>query len=384
MNTTTTDTFRFGIEHEVAFLRPDGTFADFANTTFEEYDDIVAQLPYYEQDYPQLRVGDAGIKQKRWYIEGFERFSNNGDVIDCPPKGIEIRTTIQTSIDEAVSQLSESFTLLRKQAIAAGFAPALTSFHPHRHEFVPSPPLNAFEKRHRQESPETQTAHIPMLTQGPDLNLSAKGVTTDQLVDIGRKLTYYSPFIIPFSYSAPFYKGSLWSGLSARTFYRTGARPAAMVFVESPTELIESVPSLTQLARIPAEIGRIEFKAFDSCGDFQRYGSLLTLLQGLILDQTLPGRVTIPDAKRHQQSAQLGFQNSSIYAQADTVLTAVEAVMSAPQARDRLAPLRESLNQRHSPADSMIQAYQQGMPITQVLQQGYTQPMARSFAYAAR
>lgn len=35
-----------------------------------------------------------------------------------------------------------------------------------------------------------QTAHIPMLTQGPDLNLSAEGLTAAQLVDIGHKLTY--------------------------------------------------------------------------------------------------------------------------------------------------------------------------------------------------
>lgn len=387
MNTSTADkfrlsTFKFGIEHEVAFLRSDGTFADFENTAFTEYDDIVSQLPYYEQDYPQLRVGDAGIKRKRWYIEGFERFASNGDVIDCPPKGIEIRTTIHQSIEAAVSQLTESFILLRNQAIAAGFSPALTSFHPYRHEFIPRPPLNAFERHRRQASPETQTAHIPMLTQGPDLNLSVQGLTPEQLIDIGRKLTYYSPFIIPFSYSSPFYKGSTWSGLSARTFHRTGARPAAMVFVEYPTELIESTPSLTQLARIPSEIGRIEFKAFDSCGDFQQYGSLLTLLQGLILDQTLKGRATVPNAKHHQQSAQYGFRDPSIYAHAEAILEAVEAVIGTSPGRDRLVPLREALIRRHTPADDMIEAYEQGTPIPQILQQGYSQSMACSFAYA--
>ena len=361
--------FRFGIEHEVAFLRPDGQFADFANTSFAEFDAIVAQLPQYEQDYPQLRIGDAGIKFKRWYIEGFERFGQTGEVIDCPPKGIEIRTTVQNSIDETITQLKESFAQLRTEAEKVGFSPALTSFHPYRSEFVPDPPLNTFEQRRRQESPEMQTAHIPMLTQGPDLNLSADGLAATQLIDIGRKLTYYSPFIVPFSYSSPFYQGHVWQGLSVRTFYRTGDRPAAMVFLEHEADLISSAPSLTQIARLPAEVGRIEFKAFDSCGDFDLYGCLLALLKAMVLDQTLPGRATVPDAGLHQQSARLGFANKHIYTGAGEVLEA--AIKVLPAESDRLEELRTMLEARYSPAQAMVQAYKQGQSIEQVLQQGY-------------
>lgn len=373
--------FKFGIEHEVAFLRADGQFADFANTTFAEFDAIVTQLPWYEQDYPQLRIGDAGIKLKRWYIEGYERFSQAGEVTSCPPKGIEIRTTVQGSIEETVAQLKESFEQLRSQAIKAGFSPALTSFHPYRSEFVPDPPLNSFEKHRRQGSPEMQTAHIPMLTQGPDLNLSAEGLTAAQLIDIGRKLTYYSPFIIPFSYSAPFYQGEAWRGLSVRTFYRTGLRPAAMVFVEHETDLIDSTPSLTQVARLPAEIGRIEFKAFDSCGDFELYGSLLTLLKGLVLDQTLTGRATVPDAKLHQQSARLGFADQSIYAAAWEILESVLKVLPSGGDRARLNQLKDRLKKRCSPAQTMLEAYKKGDSIAQILQQGYL-PMTERAAIA--
>lgn len=369
--------FKFGIEHEVAFLRPDGQFADFANTSFAELDAIIAQLPWYEQDYPQLRIGDAGIKLKRWYIEGFERFDQAGKVIDCPPKGIEIRTTVQSSIEEAVAQLKESFEQLRSEAAKTGFSPALISFHPYKSKFVPDPPLNAFEQRRRQESPEMQTAHIPMLTQGPDLNLSADGLTATQLVDIGRKLTYYSPFIIPFSYSSPFYEGKVWQGLSVRTFYRTGARPAAMVFVEHETDLIDSVPSLTQIARLPAEVGRIELKAFDSCGDFELYGSLLALLKGLVLDQTLTGRATIPDAKLHQQSARLGFADEEIYAGACEVLDSVVKVLPGDDDRPRLERLSAMLQSKYSPAHAMLKAYEQGQSITQILQEGCCLPMAQ-------
>ncbi|MFK8184265.1 MAG: glutamate--cysteine ligase [Phormidesmis sp.] len=368
--------FKFGIEHEVAFIRPDGQFADFANTDFCEFEAIVAQLPQYEQDYAQLRIGDAGIKLKRWYIEGFERFDHNGAVTDCPPKGIEIRTTICDSIETAIAQLTKSFEQLRTQAAKASFTPALTSFHPHRHEFIPSPPLNDYEQQRRSSSPEAETAHIPMLTQGPDLNLSAAGLTTTQLIDIGKKLTYYSPFMIPFSFSSPFYQGDLWkgttgTGLSVRTFYRTGARPAAMVFVGNEADLIPSVPSLTQIARVPAEAGRIEFKAFDSCGDFTLYASLCALLKGLVLDTTLQGRTTVPDAAMHQTSAQFGFANEHIYSGAHTVLQAAKNALSHDPDQHYLSLLETYLARKHSPAQKMIAAYQAGETLTQVLTQGY-------------
>ncbi len=380
----TSGNFKFGIEHETAFLRSDGQFADFSNTSFLEFESIVSALPYYPQDYPQLRVGDAGIKLKRWYVEGFERFADTGEVTDCPPKGIEIRTTVQESIEAVIAQLRESFDLLRGEAMKAGFLPVLTSFHPYRHEFVPVPPLNAFEQQRRQESPEMQTAHIPMLTQGPDLNLSVEGLTAAQLIDIGRKLTYYSPFIIPFSYSSPFYKGEAWSGLSARTFYRTGARPAAMVFLEQETDLIESTPSLTQLARIPAEAGRIEFKAFDSCGDFELYGCLFVLLKGLVLDQHLSGRLNIPNRPLHQRSARLGFADEQIYEGACDVLNAVSAVIAHEPERRRLGRLQTLLQQRHSPAQDMLDAYRQGQSISQVLLQSYATAQVQKLAATGR
>ncbi|MEL6492570.1 MAG: glutamate--cysteine ligase [Cyanobacteria bacterium J06621_3] len=368
--------FKFGIEHEVAFLGPDGQFADFENTSFETFESIVQQLPTYEQDYPQLRIGDAGIKRKRWYVEGFERFDETGEVIDCPPKGIEIRTTVHNSIEGAVRELKESFRLPRAETERMGFTPALISFHPFKAQFIPVPALNTFEQARRQESPEMQTAHIPMLTQGPDINLSATGLTPNQLIDIGRKLTYYSPFIVPFSYSAPFYKGHIWSGLSARTFYRTGARPAAMVFLEHESDLIVSEPSLTQIARIPAEVGRIEFKAFDSCGDFDLYASLCALLKGLVMDETLPGRCTLPDTAWHQRSAQVGFADNEIYDQAQRVMTAArQALTLAEQLTvcSLLVPLENMLRQRTSPAQQMTAAYKRGVSIEQILIEGYKQ-----------
>ena len=242
--------FSFGIEHEVAFLNHQGKFADFQNTKFADFQQIVDKLPIYPTDYPQLRVGDAGIKKKRWYIEGFERFSDSEAVIDCVAKGIEIRTTIHSTIQGAIDELTASFILLRDVAANFGFSPVLASFNPYTCVFKPQPPLNDFEIRQLQAYPDEQTAHIYMVSYGPDLNISMANLSTERLIDIGKKLTYYSPYIIPFSYSSPFYNGGLWEGLSVRTFIRTGKRSATLVFLETAEELIKTMKSDSTVANI--------------------------------------------------------------------------------------------------------------------------------------
>lgn len=221
--------------------------------------------------------------------------------------------------------MTESFRLLREVAADYGFSPVLASFNPYKTIFEPNPPLNDYEIQQLQSYPDEHTANIYMVTYGPDLNISIADLSVEKLIDVGRKLTYYSPYIVPFSYSAPFYNGNLWDGLSVRTFVRTGKRPATLVFVEKAEQLITSVPSLTKVARIPAEVGRIEFKAFDSCDDFSLYAALLALLKGLVLDETLTGRATIPDAELHQVSAKQGFSNAEIFDNANKILKVAAA-----------------------------------------------------------
>lgn len=363
--------FKFGIEHEVAFFNRDGYFADFVSTSVTEFDTIIASLPIYEQDYPSLRVGDLGIRKKRWYLEGLERFNTAGDLIGYLPKGIEIRTTPHPTIQRAIGELTESFQLLCKRAAQSGFAPVLTSFNPYRTEFVPDPPFNEFENDMLKLSPEDGTSTLAMLTYGPDFNISCQGLSTDTIIDIGRKLTYYSPYIVPFSYSSPFLEGTLWDGLSARTFVRTGIRPAALVYLGDKAEIQESNPSLTKLAKVPEEIGRIEFKACDSCSDFAIYAGLFTLLKGLVLDTTLPGRATVPDIEQHQKSARLGFADDEIATGAQAVLQAAKHALGSDEDIPLLEPLHTMLQQRLSPAHSIIQAFQDTGSVESALRSTY-------------
>ena len=153
-----------------------------------------------------------------------------------------------------------------------------------------------------------------MVTYGPDLNLSCAELGPAELVDVGRKLTHYSPWLVPLSFSSPFRDGRPWGGLSARTDVRTGARPAVLVFLDADQPQVDADPSLTQVARIPAEVGRIEFKAFDACPDPTLYGELLSLLTGLVLDRTLPGRRTTPDAAAHRHVARVGLADDAVHA----------------------------------------------------------------------
>jgi gamma-glutamyl:cysteine ligase YbdK (ATP-grasp superfamily) len=370
--------FLFGIEHEVAFLNHQGVFADFSCTQFEEFNQIIDELPIYSDDYPQLRIGDAKIKRKRWYIEGFERFFDSEKVIDCSPKGIEIRTTIHSTIQGAIAELAESFELLRQVASQHGFTPVLISFNPHHATYTPHPALNEYEIQRRQSSPEKQTANIPMLTYGPDLNLSIAGLTAQQLIDRAQKLTFYSPYIVPFSFSSPFDQEKLWQGLSKRTYTRTGARPAAMVFLEHRKDLIASTPSLTKLARIPAEIGRIEFKAFDSCDDFRLYASLLALLKGLILDHSLTGRASIPDRELHQISAVHGFEQPAIRAGAIQALQAARTALEEDLDQHLLNPLATLIEHPAAPAHRLIRAFNQFGTIERALLQTYECKFANS------
>ncbi|GAA4542814.1 glutamate-cysteine ligase family protein [Pseudonocardia xishanensis] len=345
---------RYGIEHEVSFRHADGPFADFTNTSFALLQGIVDALP--DTPVPGLRIGDQGIKRTRWYVEGFERFDESGALLRCDPKGIEVRTLIHDSVEAAVAALGADVAELDRVARAHGLEPWVTGFNPVRSRYPIDPPLNAWERAHRTGSPEERTAHLHMVTHGPDLNLSVAGLEGAALVDAGAKLTFYSPWIVPFSFSSPFRDGGVWGGLSARTALRTGVRPAAMVFLEpgSP-HAVATDPSLTQPARLPAEIGRIEFKACDACPDPVLYGELLSLLTGLVLDDTLPGRALVPDAAAHRHVADAGLADPDTHARAGAVLTAAAAALAdRPADLARLTSLRERWERRECPAVAMV------------------------------
>jgi hypothetical protein len=353
--------FRYGIEHELAILRTDGSFADHTDLAFDDLQAVVDALTEDPGDYPDLRVGDQGIKRKRWYVEGFERFDESGGLVRCDPKGLEIRTRIHGTVEEAVAAVRADSALMDAELARRGLVSTAIGFNPLRSEYAIVPPLNVWEEGHRMGSPEERTAYLHMSTYGPDLNLSCERLDAAGLVDVARKLTHYSPWLVPLSFSSPFRDGAAWGGLSARTHLRTGQRPAVMVFLGDGDPQVDADPSLTQLSRLPAEVGRIEFKAFDACPDVVLYGELLSLLTGLVLDETLAGRRTTPDAVAHQHVARVGLADDDVHRGTGQLLDAAEKALTGRDAdRTRLDALRERWSARHCPAVDMLAAYEAG------------------------
>jgi hypothetical protein len=362
--------FNFGIELEIPLLK-NGIYLDFDNTSFEELQSIIDQLPEYPDDYNSLRIGDLGIKKKRWYIEEYERYDTNGNYTNCDVKGIEIRTPICSSIDTAIKTLQNDRHLLAQIAQQSDITLTAVGFNPFKHHFTPKPPLNDWEVAERSLSPEAISADIHMLTQGPDVSISLQGLTDQEVIDIGKKITYYSPFIAPFSYNSPFYKGELWGGYSVRSYIRNQKRPAVLVFLKDKANLLISNPTLTEAARIPSETGRIELKAIDSVANIQIYGALLTLLKGLVLDTTLSERCIKPRGELHMIAAKQAFENNEIFQGSIQVVECAKRALGSDPDASRLDILEEILAQKITPAHSLIEAYQNNNDIITALQHNY-------------
>lgn len=365
---------RYGLEHELALLRDDGTVADHRSLTQAQVAAVVDELPELPGDQTDLRIGDAGIRRKRWYAEGYERLDENGGLLRFEPKGIEIRTRVHDSVEAAADALAADAVTLAAVAARHGLRPVAFAHHPQLSTYRLDPPPNAHERALMAASPEERTSHLHMVTWGPDLNLSFPESGTDPavLADAAAKLTFYSPYLVPWSFSSPFRDGRVWGGLSARTARRTGARPAALAYLPPDAPLMVTDPSLVRHAGIPGEVGRIEFKAFDAvpavAGEEPADGvgtdlpaALLSLLTGLLRDDTLPGRRRTPDTAAHRRSALRGWADPAVRAGSQAVLDAATAALAGDDAHGtRLASLARRLARRETPADRMLARHRAG------------------------
>lgn len=346
---------KYGIEFEYLIIDQRGTVRDFSNLPFAQISAMLADGPGRKD--ATLRTGDLGIKQGYWYLEGDERFDSDGRFATMAVKGVEIRTPPRESLEQSLASLIEIEKVLIRRLDEYDLGLAIAGFNPQRSEYRLTPPLNAFERAQRGDNPSFEAPAVTTLSYGPDINISSPAWSSAQTIEITRRLNHYSPFIVPFSFSSPFFAGAPWKGLSKRSFERSRFRPSARVFVAAGAQ----AGSLLALpARQPSEIGRIEFKAFDAIPCLKRLKACAALVAGIALAEDLDGASDRWDTARHQKAALFGFDDDEIRRTAARVLEAAANALARAgeqNSADAVLSLACPLADHRTPAHQMIQHY---------------------------
>lgn len=351
---------KFGIEAEYALLRPDGTFADYTNTDLWEVRALLSGLPDYR--HPELRVGDAGIREKNWYIEGDERFDKRGRPAGFAFKGVEIRTPVLGSINGSMASLRELRCMLHAELETHGWSIVSIAFNPCTASYEPI--YTQWEKDLQASHIANSLPQISTLSYGPDFNFSLAGCSPAAVVEQVRRLTYYSPYIVPFSFSSPFLGGAVWEGLSYRTFRRTGLRPAALAHLSGQHDhplVKEADPASQHL--------RIEFKAFDMIADDRLLSELFHLVVGIALADArhLPGVVDLPDRELHQKVAITGFDDDEVHEEAASIVRFARAALRERGFEHELPLMETMLATRRTLAHAMREHFERNGSLFQPL-----------------
>lgn len=346
-----------GLEFEYLLVNTSGPQAgrvrDFTSLDFHTLSRRLADKP--GQQDPRLAKGDMGIRRGYWYLEGDERFHPDGEFSTLAVKGVEIRTPPQPGVELALVSLLSIERLLLQRLAPSGLGLAIAGINPLHQRYEFDPPLNTFELQLRAEDREYDGMEISTLTFGPDINLSLTGWDDERNLDAARKLNYYAPYIVPFSFSSPFLGGKTWCGWSSRTWVRSAYRPIVKTFIAAEQLAKLKNPSpLLRPARIAMEQGRIEFKAFDAMPSLALLKACCYLLVGLCLDQRLTGRSEHTDVSLLHRAALSAFDDLDIYAGSQAVLHAAQSALAADsEALNALTPLTQALQNRSTPAHRM-------------------------------
>jgi len=340
---------RIGIEHEFVFKDCKDNYLDFENAEYSLFKQIVDTFPYFKNDDTIFDCKSLEYTPKRCYVEGFERYDINGNVVATIPKGLEIRTLPHTTVNAVINDFTSTYTQIMNSAASFGLYPLLTSCHPYKILDSFQQPLNKTEMTLRTEERLIRVSRS-MLLHGLHVNVSMSDMSNKQMIDLVQKVNYYAPFIIPFSFSSPFYNGEVFEGLSYRNYSRVGIR---------------------NLARLQNRKGIdvLEFAGFDSCGDTRLLKLLLLLLKGLLLDKTLQKRVQHQDAKLLKQSSLLGFADEVIKYEGLIVLNAAKTALK--EEGKALEYLETMLKTNDSYAARMKHTYLEADSITKVISNRY-------------
>lgn len=295
---------RIGIEHEFTFKDHAGNYLDFDNTEATTFQNIIDDFPYIENDGNLFECKSLEKLPKRCYLEGFERYNLEGSLIKTLPKGVEIRTAPHDSVDALMDDFLYSYNLITQIAARQYLSPLHISYHPFKTSCSLKKSLNRKETSVRTEK-ELDFALKSMLLQAFHVNVSLSDRSHQQMNDLVQKINYYFPYIIPFSFSSPFYDGKVFEGLSYRNYFRSGRWELVNIKKRNGIDVIE-------------------FSGFDACGDIRLMKALILLFKGLVLDEILMERSVSQDAKILRLSSLKGFGDRMIKQKGQMVLKAAK------------------------------------------------------------
>jgi hypothetical protein len=301
--------FKVGIEHEFVFVDNHGKYLDADVSEYASFGAIVNEFPAFEHDDKYFLCKSLEHYPKRCYVEGFELHDVGGKTVETLPKGLEIRTLPHASVGELIEEFRVTFAEVARLAGQSGFAPVLTSNHPFKKSIALDNRLDAVESKVR-TAQQLALAKQAMTTHGFHVNVSLADASEERMLKLVEKVNYYTPSLIPWSFSSPFYEGKLFEGVCARNYYRAETR---------------KMVGLVQRQGVFV----LEFRGFDACGDARLLEALLLLYCGFLIDESLKGTAPNQDVERLKRSSLSGFADPSIREEGRQVLHAARTALGS-------------------------------------------------------
>lgn len=342
--------FRFGLESEYLVVKlNDLTPLWHQELTFKELNEIFETISL--DGIPSCEGLDLEPPQKKlmpYVVEGYHLPNMDVQAEEILPKGVEIRTPVCNSLLEVLQVHTTLYTRLQEAMNKYGYDLICLSHHPLHSQF--SGPQNKRRHDYWQWSMEVMT------TYGPDINVSLPEVLALQISesDLESKINYYGPALSALSVASPFCDGGPWN---LRDGFGKSFRMHKRSYIAPPIEFH------------PTEKNRFEFKVFDMPKTLQEIEAQFLSFIALVLDEGLKGRAT-KQSRIYDlgQVARKGLAAEEMTERAREFLTRAPQILTEwgydPKA---LNIFQQRLDSGQTPADEMLQLFQQTQSLKDVL-----------------
>lgn len=345
------DHFCFGLEAEYLICNKEYSPLWYKDITYSFLMDIFCQISLTDLtgNLHPLTVDPPNKMKLPYIVEGYHLANENGELVDIHPKGIEIRTPVNHSIEGCLLDFQLLFQRLKLALGDQGYHLSAISHHPLYTHYK--------GEQGTRETTFWKWAMSAMTTYGPDINIRPP---TDFLkhLDIQKLhqvVDYYIPSLTMLSFASPFYKGELWMenekcGYSYRSYKRTLSAPAIIIHGK-PDE-------------------RFEFKTFEMSNHIVDYHAYFLISLVLLLGHhKLKGRAD-PNSRIYELGG-LSYQGFSyqraIHKLEDFFTYSFDILREWGIDSTPLMHYQERLLKQHFPALDMISQFQLGIGLEDIL-----------------